>query len=295
MVGIVEHGELAEAEIEASGKRCRLAGDALHHVAVAAHDPGAMVDQRQIGAVEAGRQHALGERHADGVGEALAERARRDLDARRLAALGMARRARAPLAELLEVLDREVVAGQMQRRVQHHRGMAGRQHEAVAIRPVRVRRVVPEVARVEAVHQRRQAHRRAGMARVGALHGVDRQEPRGIDRIALDPARRRLVRRAMHHDEIGARAVCGRVIDHRVLLPIPAECFAGRAAETAVTPKLCDPALLRRRDGPPSIPQDGWRRESGTLPVRRHKASDRRSAPMGWPRSRSALGSYAST
>jgi hypothetical protein len=46
----------------------------------------------------------------------------------------------------------------------------------------------------------------------------------------------------MDHDEIGARAVVGRVIDHRVLLPILRGIFAGRAAGTVVTPELCDPA-----------------------------------------------------
>ena len=43
--------------------------------------------------------------------------------------------ARTELAEVLELLDRQRVAGQMQQRVQQHRAVAVREHEAVAVRP----------------------------------------------------------------------------------------------------------------------------------------------------------------
>ena len=52
------------------------------------------------GAVELGGEQLLGERHADRVGEALAERAGGGLDARRDADFGMARRLRVQLAEV---------------------------------------------------------------------------------------------------------------------------------------------------------------------------------------------------
>ena len=42
------------------------------------------------------------------------------------------------LAEVLQLVDRQVVAGQVQQRVQQHRAVAVRQHEAVAIGPVRI-------------------------------------------------------------------------------------------------------------------------------------------------------------
>ena len=45
----------------------------------------------------------------------------------------------AELAEALELVDRHVlVAGQMEQRIEQHRAVAGRQHEAVAVGPVRV-------------------------------------------------------------------------------------------------------------------------------------------------------------
>ena len=76
------------------------------------------------GAVELGGEQLLGERHADRVGEALAERAGGRLDARRDADLGMARRLAVQLAEVAQLVDRQVVAGEVQQRVEQHRAVA---------------------------------------------------------------------------------------------------------------------------------------------------------------------------
>ena len=143
------------------------------------------------GPVELGRQALLGDGHADGVGEALAERSGGRLDARREAVLRVARRPRAPLAEVAQLVQRQVVAGEMQQRVEQHAGVAGRQDEAVAIGPVGPRRGVAQVARPEHVGHRRHAHRRAGVAAVGLLHGVDGQRADGVDRELVKALRRR--------------------------------------------------------------------------------------------------------
>ena len=119
--------------------------DALHQAAVADEHIGQVVDDREAGAVELGGQQALGQRHADRVGEALAERAGGGLHARRDADLGMAGRLRVQLAEVLQLLHRQLVAGQMQQRVQQHRAVAVGQHEAVAVEPARVGRIVAQV------------------------------------------------------------------------------------------------------------------------------------------------------
>ena len=66
-----------------AGERRGLVADALHEAAVAGDDERVVVDQ--LGA-ELRAQAPLGDRHADGVGEALAERAGGDLDARRCGA-----------------------------------------------------------------------------------------------------------------------------------------------------------------------------------------------------------------
>ena len=79
-------------------------------------------------------EEALRDRHADAVREPLAERAGGRLDPRRVTALRMAGRPRAPLPELLQVVEREVVAGEVQRRVLEDAGVPGGEDEAVAVR-----------------------------------------------------------------------------------------------------------------------------------------------------------------
>ena len=75
-VVVVEVDEPAQPEL--AGQRRRLGRDALHQVAVG--DDRVDVVVHHLGAV-ALAQEALGHRHADAVGEALAERAGRHLDA----------------------------------------------------------------------------------------------------------------------------------------------------------------------------------------------------------------------
>ena len=77
--------------------------DAFHQAAVAEEDVGAVVDDVVAVAIELGGEQLLGERHADRVGEALAERAGRRLDAGRDADLRMARRLAVQLAEVAQL------------------------------------------------------------------------------------------------------------------------------------------------------------------------------------------------
>ncbi len=149
--------------------------DPLHQAAVADEDVRAVIDDRVPGAVEFGREELLRERHADGVGEPLAQRAGRRLDAGRQAVLGVAGRLRMELTEALDLLDRKVVAGEVQQRVQQHRAVAVRDHEAVAVRPSGVRRIVRKVAVPQRDGDFGHAHRHAGMAALRGFDGVHRQ------------------------------------------------------------------------------------------------------------------------
>ena len=81
-------------------------------------------------------QPALGEGQPDRVGEALSERACRDFEAGGVAGLRVPGRAAAPLAELAQVLEREVVPGEVEHRVLQDAGVAAGEHEAVAIGPL---------------------------------------------------------------------------------------------------------------------------------------------------------------
>ena len=70
--------------------------DAFHEAAVADEHVGVVVDDVEAGPVELRGQHLLGERHADGVGEALAERAGGGLDADVELVLRVTRRCASP-------------------------------------------------------------------------------------------------------------------------------------------------------------------------------------------------------
>ena len=84
------------------------------------------------------------------------------------------------LPEVPQLLHRQVVAGQMQQRVLQHRAVAVGKHEAVAIEPVRIGRVVRKVPTPQRDRNLRHAHRHAGMAGVGLLHRIHRQRANGV-------------------------------------------------------------------------------------------------------------------
>ena len=97
-----------------ASERGRLRRNAFHHVAVARDDVRAMIDDGEVGLIEPGGEMTLGQRQANGVGEALPQRTGRHFDAGRTFAFGMAGRPAARLAKLLEIIKRKVVAGQVQ-------------------------------------------------------------------------------------------------------------------------------------------------------------------------------------
>ena len=72
--------------------------------------------------------------------------------------------------KLLQLLDAHAgVAGQVQQRVEQHRAVAGRQHEAVAVGPARVGGVEFQEAGPQRGGDVGHAHRHAGMAGVGGF------------------------------------------------------------------------------------------------------------------------------
>ena len=181
VVVVVDVDEPTEAEV--AGDRGGLLGDALHHVAVGADRVDPRVDDLVMRPVVAVGEEALRDRHPDAVREALAERPGRRLDAGGVAPLGVAGRPRAPLPELLQVVEREVVAREMERRVLEDARVTGGEDEAVAARPVRIGRVVAHHVAVEEVGDGRERHRRAGVPGVRLLHRIHRERANRVDRL----------------------------------------------------------------------------------------------------------------
>ena len=185
IVGIVEHDQAVQPQM--AGKRDRLLADALHQATVAADDIGVVVHKF---AAEPGSHAALRQRHADRVGEALAERAGGGLDPGGDAVLRMASGAAAELAEIADLVDIDIrIAGQIKQRIEQHRAVPVREHEAVPVGPVGARGVELEEAAEENGRDIGKAHGHAGMAGTRLLHRVHRESADRVRHIRVTGAR----------------------------------------------------------------------------------------------------------
>ena len=180
---VVEHDEVAE--LLGACQRRRLAGDALLDVAVGGDHVDVVVERagarRGVG-IEQPALVARRHRHPDRRGQALAQRAGGDLHAPGVPELRMAGSLGLPGPQRLDVGQLEAEAAEVELDVQRQAAVPARQHEAVAAQPVLVAGVVAHLPLKQRVCQRRQAHRRAGMAVAHLLHRVRRQHPNGIHR-----------------------------------------------------------------------------------------------------------------
>ena len=187
MIVVPQHDQLAELEM--AGHVDGFVRNAFHQAAVASDHIGIMIDQI-VPKARVGQ--ALGQRHAHGGGDALAERAGRRLDAQGMAIFRMAGGPGAELAEILQLLDRHVgIADEIMQRILQHRAMAGGQHEAVAVGPGRIGRIDIDKFREQHGGDIGHAHGHAGMAGLGFLHRVHRQGADGVGQIlegGLGPA-----------------------------------------------------------------------------------------------------------
>ena len=138
-VVVVQKDQLAQTQMP--GQRRCFRGDTLHQVAVTDDGIGVMVDRGDVGAVVGGRQKCLGDGHADRVGCALTQWSGADFDTRGNAHFGVPGGHRPPLPEALELVHWHFIPSQMQQPIEEHRAVTGRQHEAVAIGPMRITRV----------------------------------------------------------------------------------------------------------------------------------------------------------
>ena len=170
-----------------AGQGGRLTGHALLVAAVAHDHVSEVIHQGVAGLVEAGRQVRFGDRQTHGVGDALSQGACGHLNPGGLEGFRVAGGFGAPLAELLDVLDRHrVVAAEVQQRVEQHAAVAGREHEAVAVEPLGILGVVPQHLVPEGVGHGGGAHRQARVARIRLVDRIHRQEADAVDAERLD-------------------------------------------------------------------------------------------------------------
>ena len=78
----------------------------------------------------------------------------------------------------------------MQQRIDQHRAVAGREHEAVAVGPGRIGRIEFQEAREQHGRDIGRAHRQSGMAGFRLLDRVHRQRANGIGHAVVIGARK---------------------------------------------------------------------------------------------------------
>ena len=179
VVRVVHHDEVAE--LLRTRKGGRLGGDALLHVTVGGDD----IDEMVEGALALGslrvEQPALETSrhgHADCGGQSLSERTRGRFHTLCVVNLRVPRGEGAPFTKLLEVLDLEPIAGQVELNVLQKARVACGEHETIASGPVGVRRIDPHDALVQGVGERRETHRGAGVAATAVLDRIRSEHPR---------------------------------------------------------------------------------------------------------------------
>mmetsp|Transcript_100933 Transcript_100933/g.308628 ORF Transcript_100933/g.308628 Transcript_100933/m.308628 type:complete len:359 (+) Transcript_100933:1114-2190(+) len=191
-------------ELHVPGERRRFGGDALLQAAVAAEGVDVVAEELEARLVELLREPLRRHRHADAVGHALPERAGGGLHAGGEAVLRVAGARRAALPEVLDRLDRHRHARRVALRgarlaaradvpharhveqaVNQHGGVTHGEDETVAVRPLRILRVVHEHPGPQGVGHRRHGHGRAWVPRVGLLHRVHGQAAKAVHRLLI--------------------------------------------------------------------------------------------------------------
>ena len=179
-VVVVEHYQLAQGQ--GASQRACLVRNAFHQIAIAAQHIGVVIHNLVAGLVVDRAEVPLGHRHADAHRKALAQRTRRYLYPIGVTEFGMPRRPRMPLAKALQIVNRHLVPGKKQRGVKQGRSVPIRQDEAIAVRPLRSRRVVLHRFVKKKIGYRCTAQRRARMTALGLLHLVNSQQPQCVNR-----------------------------------------------------------------------------------------------------------------
>ena len=181
------------------GDRGCFSRDALHQAPVSAHDVDVVVEDREPRSVVAVGEPFLRDGHPHARRGALTERPRRAFHSRHPVILGVTGRLAADLPEAANVFQRHrrlsqplVVgvhrsrSGQMENRPEEHRGVTVGQHEPIAVRPDRVRRIETHHAVPDRIDERRQRHRCAGVPGLGALDRIDRERANRVDRQLIE-------------------------------------------------------------------------------------------------------------
>ena len=171
IVGVVDENQIVESLV--AGEGAGFHRHAFLHAAVACEADDMVVEYLVPGRVEMRRRHLAGQGQADRIANALAERTGGGLDPGGLVKFRMAGRFAVEYAEILQLLEGQIIAAQMQPAVEEHRAVAGGQHEAVAVEPAGLVGVVHQRMAVKHGADFRRPERQTEVAGGTFMNGID--------------------------------------------------------------------------------------------------------------------------
>ena len=142
IVRVIDKDEIVQLKV--AGQRTGLARHPFLQTSVAGQTDHLVVEDGVLRRVETRRAHHPRHGEAHRVGHALAEGTGCCLDPRRFREFRMPRGHAVQLAELLQVVQRDVIAREMQPRVKKHAPVARGENESVAVQPPRLLRIVTQ-------------------------------------------------------------------------------------------------------------------------------------------------------
>mmetsp|Transcript_18439 Transcript_18439/g.41040 ORF Transcript_18439/g.41040 Transcript_18439/m.41040 type:complete len:735 (-) Transcript_18439:56-2260(-) len=213
LVGVIKHDQVVELLV--SGESGGLSRNTLLEASISGKSKDVVVEDSVVLSVVLGRGHLLTDGESDGVRNSSSEGSGGALDTRRgvltVGELRVARSLGVVLAEVLQLLDREVEAGKVEPGVEEHGSVSSRENETVTVDPGRVAGVVLHLAAVKNRSNLGTSERKSHVATVGSGDGVHGQttclvggsgEGRGL--VDLRGGLRHLQRRHLTGDIEGA-------------------------------------------------------------------------------------------
>lgn len=127
-----------KARLDVPSKGAGLRGNTLLQATISEEDVGVVVDQVEVVLVEDTSQVGLGDSETDGVGDTLSKGTGGDLDSVSDVNLRMTGGSGTELSESLQVIEGEVVSGEVEHDVLEGTGVSVRENESISVDPLGV-------------------------------------------------------------------------------------------------------------------------------------------------------------
>ena len=189
VVVVVEGDQLAQLQMPRQGTGLR--GHPLLVAAVPHDHVGVVIHDGAVRSIESGGQVGLRNGQTHGIGHPGSQRTCGHLHTGGFKGFRMPRGFRAPLTELLDVLQgHAVIARQVQQGIEQHAAMPGGQHKAIPVEPLGILGIVAHHLVPQGIAHGRGPHGQAGVAAFGLVDRIDGQKANAVDAEGVNGNRR---------------------------------------------------------------------------------------------------------